>query len=323
VRIAAFPKGELDAMVAKRTKTVFEWISEAKQALPVDGLELHTGFFWSTADDFVERVGEALTAAGFEMPMMCASPDFTHPDPAVRARELDQQARFMAITRRLGGPGSLCRVLSGQAHPGVSVEQGLEWARTAIESLLPLARDLGITVAIENHYKASTWQYPEFAQRAEVFLALVDSIEDRTCFGVQFDPSNAIVAGEDSARFLERVIDRVVSMQASDRYLAPGATLDSLRQADGTIGYSPDLLHGVIGRGLNDYDEIFRILTKAGYDGWISIEDGVNGMDELRQSVDFLLEARDTWFGGSTAVHVAKLEAARATAGATTTTRNR
>jgi sugar phosphate isomerase/epimerase len=311
MRIAAFPKGELDAMVARRTKTVFEWIDEAKAALPVDGLELHTGFFWSTAGDFVERVGEAMHAAGFEMPMMCASPDFTHPDPEVRARELDRQARFMAITRRLGGPGSLCRVLSGQAHPGVPVEQGLEWARTAIESLLPLARDLGITLAIENHYKASTWQYPEFAQRAEVFLALLGSIEERACFGVQFDPSNAIVAGEDSARFLERVVGRVVSMQASDRYLAPGATLDALRQADGTFRYSPDLLHGVIGRGLNDYDEIFRILTTAGYDGWISIEDGVNGMAELRQSVDFLIDARGKWFGGSTAVHVASQEGTR------------
>lgn len=311
MRIAAFPKGELDAMVARRTKTVFDWILQAAEALPVDGLELHTEFFWSTADDFVDRVGQALATAGFEMPMMCASPDFTHPDPAVRARELDRQAEFMAITRRLGGPGSLCRVLPGQAHPGVPAGQGLEWARTAISSLLPLARELGITLAIENHYKASTWQYPEFAQRADVFLALVDSITERVCFGVQFDPSNAIVAGEDSARFFERVIDRVVSMQASDRYLAPGATLDSLRQADGTIGYSPDLLHGVIGRGLNDYDEIFRILTRAGYDGWISIEDGVNGMDELRQSVGFLLDARERWFGGSTAVHVARQEAAR------------
>ena len=311
MRIAAFPKGELDAMVARRTKTVFEWIDEARAALPVDGLELHTGFFWATADDFVERVGEALHAAGFEMPMMCASPDFTHPDPDVRARELDQQARFMAVTRRLGGPGARCRVLSGQAHPGVPVEQGLEWARTAIESLLPLARDLGLTLAIENHYKASTWQYPEFAQRAEVFFALLDSIEERACFGVQFDPSNAIVAGEDSARFLKRVAGRVVSVQASDRYLAPGATLDSLRQADGTFRYSPELRHGVIGRGLNDYGEIFRILTEAGYDGWISIEDGVNGMDELRQSVDFLLGARGTWFGGSTAVRVASQEGAR------------
>jgi sugar phosphate isomerase/epimerase len=276
-------------------------------------------------DDFVDRVGDALATAEFAMPMMCASPDFTHPDAAVRARELDQQAEFMRITRRLGGRGSFCRVLSGQAHPGVSVEQGLEWARTAIESLLPLARELDITLAIENHYKASTWDYPEFAQRADVFLSLVDAIDDRVSFGVQFDPSNAIVAGEDSARFLERVIDRVVSMQASDRYLAPGATLDSLKQADGTIGYSPNLLHGVIGQGLNDYDEIFRILTRAGYDGWISIEDGVNGMDELRRSAEFLIEARDRWFGGSTEVRVAAHEAARLAAEAgpeTTSTRN-
>lgn len=158
--------------------------------------------------------------------------------------------------------------------------------------------------------------------------SLIDAIDDRVSFGVQFDPSNAIVAGEDSARFLERVINRVVSMQASDRYLAPGATLDSLKQADGTIGYSPNLLHGVIGQGLNDYDEIFRILTRAGYDGWISIEDGVNGMDELRRSADFLIEARDRWFGGSTEVRVAAHEAARLAAepgpaGAeTTSTRN-
>jgi sugar phosphate isomerase/epimerase len=106
------------------------------------------------------------------------------------------------------------------------------------------------------------------------------------------------------------VIDRVVTMQASDRYLAPGANLDALRQADGTIGYSPDLQHGVIGAGLNDYERIFAILVGAGYDGWISIEDGINGMDEMRASVDFLRVARDKWFGGSTANHVRNHEAA-------------
>lgn len=46
--------------------------------------------------------------------------------------------------------------------------------------------------------------------------------------------------------------------------------------------------HGVIGKGLNDYDTIFCILKEAGFDGWISIEDGMNGMEELAQSADFL-----------------------------------
>ncbi|MBB5789475.1 sugar phosphate isomerase/epimerase [Jiangella mangrovi] len=310
MRIAAFPKGELQAMVLQRTKTVFEWIDEAA-SLGVEGLELHTGFLWETGDDYVAKVGEAIEAAGFAMPMMCASPDFTNPDADVRARELDDQAWFMRTTAALGGPGATCRVLSGQAHPGVAVEQGLQWAGDAIRSLLPLAAELGITLAIENHYKASTWKYPEFAQRPEVFRALVDGIDDHVHFGVQFDPSNAITAGVDSAEFLETVVDRVVTMQASDRHLVNGATLDALRLADGTIGYSPDLAHGVVGQGLNDYDRIFAILTANGYDGWISIEDGVNGMDELRASVDFLKAARERWFGGSTVVRVESHERAK------------
>jgi sugar phosphate isomerase/epimerase len=303
-------------MVIRRTKSVFEWIDEAR-TLGVDGLELHTGFFWSTADDQLRRVGDALADAGFQMPMMCASPDFAHPDPGVRAREIDRQAEFMRVTALLGGPGATCRVLSGQAHPGVSVEQGVRWASEAIQGLLPLAAELGITLAIENHYKATGWTYPELAQSPEAFLSLVDGIADRVHFGVQYDPSNAITAGVDSAEFLQRVIDRVVSMQASDRYLRDGTTLEDLRQADGTIGYSPALRHGVIGRGLNDYDRIFAILVGAGYDGWISIEDGVDGIDDLRASAAFLREARDRWFGGSTAVRVRSHEAARSAAGHT------
>ena len=81
---------------------------------------------------------------------------------------------------------------------------------------------------------------------------------------------------------------RVVSMHASDRSLAEGTTLDDLRQNDGTLGYSPNLRHGVTGKGLNDYDSIFRILAEHHYQGWVSIEDGMNGMDEMAESLAFL-----------------------------------
>jgi len=299
MRIAAFPKGDLHEMVISRTKPVFTWIEEAR-TLGVDGLELHTGFLWESGDAYLDRVGEAVTAAGFAMPMMCASPDFTHPDRDVRAREVERHAAAMRATARLGGPGAACRVLSGQAHPQVALEQGLDWAAEAITSLLPLAAELSIVLAIENHYKATGWDHPEFAQAPEVFRALVERIPDRVRFGVQFDPSNALVAGADPAEFLRTVVDRVVTMQASDRYREPGAPLD----------YA-SLKHGVIGRGLNDYDKIFSILVEAGYDGWISIEDGVNGLDELAASAAFLREARDRWFGGSSAVRVRAMEANR------------
>jgi sugar phosphate isomerase/epimerase len=309
VRIALFPKGYLDQLTVERTMSVFDWI-ELARAVPADGLELYSEFL-SLDDHFIDRVRIELDRAGFQMPMLCTAPDFTHPDPATRAAEIARQARLIEVAARIGGPGVSCRVLSGQAHPEIELEQGLEWATGAIEGLLPLARELDVTLALENHYKASSWTYPEFAQRPAVFYELLRRIPERVHFGVQYDPSNAIVAGVDSAEFLESVIERVVTMQASDRHLADGTDLESLRLNDGTIGYSPSLLHGVVGQGLNDYDRIFHTLAREGYDGWISIEDGVNGLDEMIESARFLQDARERYFGGSTEVSVRHHELAR------------
>jgi sugar phosphate isomerase/epimerase len=47
-----------------------------------------------------------------------------------------------------------------------------------------------------------------------------------------------------------------------------------------------------IGQGLIDYDAIFRILAAAQFTGWISVEDGMYGLDELRRSIAFLQHKR-------------------------------
>jgi sugar phosphate isomerase/epimerase len=295
MKIAAFPKCYLDQIAGARTMSVFDWISMAQQ-LDAEGLEMYDGFFTSLADDYIDQVGEAIASAGFAMPMLCCSPDFTSPDPDGRKRAVEHEAALIRVTRRLGGPRAACRVLSGQRYPQVSVEQGLEWVVDSIGQLLPVAREYDIVLALENHYKDGFWQYPEFAQKQEIFLQVLDAIPDRAHFGVQYDPSNAIVAGDDPIALLRAVADRVVTMHASDRYLAEGTTLEQLRQSDGTLGYSPNLRHGVTGKGLNDYDAIFSILAGQGYTGWVSIEDGMNGMDEMRESIEFLKLMRKRYF---------------------------
>ncbi len=219
--------------------SVFDWIEMAKP-LGAEGLEMYVGFFTSLDPGYLDYIADAIAGAGFAMPMMCCSPDFTHRDPDYRKREIDKEADMIAVTRRLGGPGAVCRILSGQRYPDVSVEEGLEWVVDAIEQLIPVAREHDIILGIENHYKDGYWKYVEFAQKQEVFLPLLDAIPEREYFGVQYDPSNAIVAGDDPIELLERVVDRVVSMHASDRFLAEGATLDDLRQDDGAIGYAPE-----------------------------------------------------------------------------------
>ena len=275
--------------------TVFQWIDMAK-GLDADGLEMYDGFFTSLDGGYLDSVGEAIHGAGFEMPMLCCSPDFTNPDADARRRAVDREVAMIGVTRRLGGPRTVCRVLSGQRYPEVSRAQGIEWCVACIGECLTVAREHDVILGIENHYKDGFWKYPEFAQKRDVFLELVAAIPDRAHFGVQYDPSNAIVAGDDPIDLLRQVAPRVVSMHASDRYLAAGTTLEEPKQHDGTLGYSPNLRHGVTGKGLNDYHTIFRILAEVGYSGWISIEDGMNGMEEMAESLAFLRKMSAIYF---------------------------
>lgn len=295
IQLSAFPKCYLDDIAGTRTMSVFDWIRMARE-LDADGLEMYEGFFTSLEPGYLDEVGEAIHGAGFAMPMLCCSPDFTNPDAEARRRAVAHEALMIGVTRRLGGKRAVCRVLSGQRYPEVSREQGLDWVVSCIEQLLPVAREHDIVLGLENHYKDGFWRYPEFAQKQDVFLELLNAIPDRQHFGVQYDPSNALVAGDDPVQLLEAVASRVVSMHASDRYLAPGATLDELRQSDGTLGYSPNLRHGVTGQGLNDYHAIFRILAAHRYAGWISLEDGMNGMQEMVDSLRFLREMSAQYF---------------------------
>jgi sugar phosphate isomerase/epimerase len=231
-----------------------------------------------------------MAATGQVSSMLCFSPDFTHPDHAERRRQVERQQVAIDLAVRLGT--RFCRTLSGQRWPGLSRNDGIARAVEGLVRSLDYAAKRGVVLCLENHYKDGTWQYPEFAQPEDIFLEILERV-DSPWLGVQYDPSNAIVGGYDPIRFLEQVMPRVVTMHASDRALAPGATLEDLREADGRTGYSDKLRHGEVGQGLIDYDAIFAILARAGYAGWISVEDGVNGLDELQRSVEFLKRKRE------------------------------
>jgi sugar phosphate isomerase/epimerase len=296
IKFAVYPKCFEYDIGLHRTMTVFDWISMAQAELDVEGLELYERFFTSFERDYLLRVVETVHEAGFVIPMFICSPDFTHPDPDERKRALDYEARMIEVAHFLGGQGTVCRVLSGQQHPGVSREHGIEWVVEAIQKLIPVARSYGVILGMENHYKDSQWKYTDFALKMDIFLEIIGAIEERQYFGVQYDPSNAIIAGDDPIALLKAVQERVVSMHASDRYFKPDVTPEQLDQARETIGYAPFMIHGVIGKGLNDYDRIFQILSGAGFQGWVSIEDGLNGMDEMRASARFLQTMRARYF---------------------------
>src|SRR6202451_35843 len=289
-KLAAFPKCYMDELCVHRTMTLSDWI-EMGATLGVQGLEFYSGFLEDN-ESFLRETKALLEKRGLQMPMLCCSPDFTEPDPDLLAEQIAREKRMIEITAFFGG--RFCRVLSGQRRPGLSIEAGIAQIVRVIKSLLPFAEKHGVVMTMENHYKDNYWQYPEFAQKMDVFVEIVDQI-DSPWFGVNYDPSNTILAGEDPLVLLERVKRRVVSMHASDRNLKSG-TIEDLRKEENSVGYASRLSHGVIGKGMNDYDKIFSTLHSVGFNSWVSIEDGLGGMEELRESVRFLRAKIDCHF---------------------------
>jgi sugar phosphate isomerase/epimerase len=283
-KLAAFPKAFMQALCKDGTMRVAEWIALASK-LNIDGLEWYAGFLEMADEANWPRFRKEVEDRGKVIPMMCCSPDFTHPDAAFRAKEITKQKRWIDMTHALGG--LYCRVLSGQRRPVLSMDEGVRLAADCIHSCLPHAQERGITLILENHYKDDFWEYPEFAQKMDVFCKLVDAIHHPN-FGVNYDPSNTYLAGEDPLELLHRLSGRVVTMHASDRYLIEGTIEDLRKEEGGAFGYAKRLRHGEIGKGLNNYNAIFTELKRVGFDGWISIEDGVEGMDQLERSVAFL-----------------------------------
>ena len=90
------------------------------------------------------------------------------------------------------------------------------------------------------------------------------------------------------------VVHKTMTVEQWIELAADSLDLDGLEFFWGFVPHeSPAsiLKHGVIGRGLNDYDKIFSILRSVNFQGWISIEDGQDpacGLEHLRLSGEFL-----------------------------------
>jgi sugar phosphate isomerase/epimerase len=98
----------------------------------------------------------------------------------------------------------------------------------------------------------------------------VDCLE----LGVNFDAGNASAFADDPLELLERVLPRLTSVHASDT---------------STRG---KLSHTLLGTGVTPYPEIFGRLKRAGWDGWICMEEAsYRGREGVVLAADFVREA--------------------------------
>ena len=261
-RLSWIPVRLMDDLIVHRSFSLEAWLEKACD-FGLEAVEVYAAFLELGQD----RLMSGLQRFGLQVSMLTCSPDFAHPNSDTRLQALTQMKELTHRAVELGT--SQIRVTTGVRHPGLDESQAIGWIVENLTRLAEFAQPLGVVLALENHYKDRYWSEPDFAQRGEVFIRVFERLRG-TPVMVNFDCSNQLMVGEDPVTLLEQVKDRVVSLHASDRH--PGS-----------------YQHSVIGEGDVGYDAIFRILSLAGFSGWVSAEDGNSEGDEgFARSLRFL-----------------------------------
>ena len=248
-----------------------QWAQDAKKA-GLDGIDVSMAFFKNHTPTYLSTVKEEIREVGLPIVMATTYPDFTHPDPMQREREMEYLRRDIALCSELDV--MFLRVLAGQAHPGMEIEEGTKLAIEGLRQSSKIAEKYNVELLYEDHAKPGAWHYIDFSYPPEIFLKVYDGIKD-TSIGINFDTGNIVAYGEDPIPVLEKVLPKVETIHVSDM------------KKKGE--FSPVL----IGTGVVPLGEIFSYLKSNGYDKWFCIEEAsFTGMDGIKKAVEFV---RETW----------------------------
>jgi sugar phosphate isomerase/epimerase len=206
---------------------------------------------------------------GVELICLSIHQDFVDPDKAVRDQNIEHTLRCIDIAHKLGI--SYIRLNSGRWNtiksfdelmanrgiepilPGFTEVDGFNWCIESITECLPAAEKAGVVLALENHWGLT--------RTPEGLLRIVNAISS-PWLGVLMDTGNFL---EDPYDKLEQIAAQAVFVQAKTYY-------------GGGEWYTLDL----------DYPRIAKILKKANYQGYISLE--FEGKEDANTGVPKSLE---------------------------------
>ncbi len=270
MKLSCLPVSYFGAIIQGQM-SIQSWIKEAAE-LGLDGIDLSILFFEDRCRSRLAEIRRMIDNSGLKLAIVNTYSDLTRPDAAIRKREIEQLEKDIEIAAVLGAEH--VRIVSGQAHPQTSEEQGVEWTVSGFRRAAATAQQAGIRLVYENHSKLGNWQYPDFSLVPDHFLRITAELKN-TAIKILFDTANPIVFGVEPLPLLQKVIDSVVCVHAADTRVR--GRLEPV----------------VIGTGLVPFGDLFGYLHASGYSGWISIEEASGtGIEGVQSAVRFV---RQTW----------------------------
>ncbi|MBQ3131416.1 MAG: sugar phosphate isomerase/epimerase [Clostridia bacterium] len=248
--------------------TLAEW-AEYAQNFGADGYDASILFFPNSTPTTVMNMKQQLADKNITIQptMVCTYPDFTNPSKFERERQVDYFKRDLGLIADFGF--KYVRMTAGMAHEGLSIADGVKNCRECVEQVIGTAEKYGLKLCVENHSKPGAWPLVDFTFNPDAFLATYEMIKDLPV-GINFDTANAIACGANLHDMLSTVIDKVWTIHMND---------------SATVGFWTPI---GIGKGLVDFDDVFDILKKNSFDGWVCIEEASGcGVQGAKDAIDF------------------------------------
>ena len=228
-------------------------VIEQAAALGFDGVELLHRQMDGESPAYLNQLKQLAFRNGLSLPMLSIHQDFVSPDAKERQEAVDHTKKCIALAARLGIPAirlnsgrwntitsfdDLMKV-KGDEPPikGYTDEDAFGWCVDGIKACLPDAEAAGVVLALENHWGLTT--------KVENLLRIHKDVGS-PWLGINLDTGNW---PGDPYEGIERLAPYANIVQAKTYY-------------GGGVWYTLDL----------DYPRIAKILKKAGFKGWISLE---------------------------------------------------
>ena len=205
-----------------------EWLADA-------GLELH---------GVHAPIGESFEGGRWGPPINIASPD-----PAARARAMEETERALQMARRIPFGVLVTHIGLPRSQPAAATENSRDAARRSLDELQRLAAPLGVMIALE--------VIPNELSRAGSLVHFIETELESRSAGICLDFGHAHMDG-DLIDAVETVSGHLVTTHVHDNR---GRTDDHLLPFEGTI----------------DWPGAMTAIQKVGYDGTLVLEIAAHG----------------------------------------------
>jgi sugar phosphate isomerase/epimerase len=126
-------------------------VPEYYKRLGIPGISFNEIYFKSFDDDYIDRVKAAVKASGRTVVCFVISGNLAMADQDKRHEAIETVRRKIRAAARLGAP--VVRINLGSTGPQENADStvGIERVIAVLKEILPVARELRVRIAIENH----------------------------------------------------------------------------------------------------------------------------------------------------------------------------